>query len=235
MWDSLDATPVHPSPGREQNLFIGQMKHLYVRKDGVLKAQSKALDPRIPGKTLITRFVLLDVDTGSVYGECHTDETKHDLAGFLARAWFVKPDHPMHGIPKCLNVSRLAQNDDKYRGDIERIVQLSGLHLGALPSGFTGGVHAVKLFDEQIRSLIRESGSQDYDATLEMVQACAACVSSRIRPWYSGNLEARWERIPAAPEGFFTAIDKLYQKPGGWRRGAFALVLTGLLRKVASP
>ena len=228
MWESPDATPVHPSPGREQNLFIGPMKHLYVRKDGTLKTQAKALDPRIPGKTLITRFVLLDADTGSVYGECHTDESKHDLAGFLARAWFVKPDHPMHGIPKRLNVPQLVRKDDNYHGDIERIVQLTGLHLGALPSGFAGGVHAVKQFDEQIRSLMWGSGLINFDATLEMAQACSAGVSNRIRPWYSGNLEARWEVIPPAPESFFAAIDKLYQKPGEWRRGAFKLVLTGL-------
>ncbi len=228
MWASHDAALSSLGPGREQNLFIGQMKHLYVLKDGTLKAQAKALDPRIPGKTLITRFVLLDADTGSVYGECHTDETKHDLAGFLARAWSVKPDHPMHGIPKRLNVPQIVRKDDNYRGDIERIVQLSGLILGALPSGFAGGVHSVKQFDEQIRSLIWESSDHNLDATLEMAQACSAAVSSRIRPWHSGNLEERWETIPAAPERFFAAIDKLYQKPGGWRRGAFEFVLTGM-------
>lgn len=233
MWATHETTPSNPGPGREQNLFIGPMKHLYVLKDGTLKAQAKALDPRIPGKTLITRFVLLDADTGSVYGECHTDETKHDLAGFLARAWSVKPDHPMHGIPKRLNVPQLVRKDDNYRGDIERIVQLTGLFLGALPSGFAGGVHAVKQFDEQCRSLLWEFGGGKITATLEIAQNCSAGLSSRIRPWYSGNLEERWEAIPPAPESFFAAIDKLYQQPGGWRRGAFELVLTGL-RQAAS-
>lgn len=233
MWATPDATLSPLGPCREQNLFIGQMKHLYVLKDGTLKAQVKALDPRIPGKTLITRFVLLDADTGSVYGECHTDETKHDLAGFLARAWSVKPDHPMHGIPKCLNVPQLVRKDDNYRGDIERIVQLTGLLLGALPSGFAGGVHAVKQFDEQIRSLLWEFGGDNLAATLAIAQACSAGVSNRIRPWYSGNLDERWKAIPPAPESFFAGIDKLYQKPGGWRRGAFELVLTGL-RQAAS-
>ena len=228
MWTNLDVTPVSLGPGREQNLFIGQMKHLYVLKDGTLKEQKKALDPRIPGKSLLTRFVLFDTDTGCVYGECHTDETKHDLAGFLARAWSVKPDHPMHGVPKCLNVAQLAYKDANYRGDIERIAQIAGMAIGSMPGGFAAGLHAVKQFDEQIRSLISVGQIYNLEANLEMAQAWSAVISNRIRPWYSGNLEERWATIAPAPERLFTAIDELYREPGAWRHCAFEPVLTGL-------
>lgn len=52
-------------PAREQNLFVALLKHLYYLKDGTLKYQRKALDPRLQDKALLMRLVLLDTDTGS--------------------------------------------------------------------------------------------------------------------------------------------------------------------------
>lgn len=228
MWMPPDIAPQKMHAGREQNLFIGQMKHLYVLKDGTLKWQAKALDPRIPGKTLITRFVLLDTDSGSVYGECHTDETKQDLAGFLARAWSVKPDHSMHGIPELLNVPQLVRKNENYRNDIDCIVEYSGVVVGALPAGFVAGVHAVKQFDEQVRSLIWQCDFRKVAPTLAITQSCSAVISNQIRPMFSGDPRELWASVAPAPESFFAAVDKLYKQPGGWRRGPFELDLSGV-------
>ena len=182
-------------PGREQNLFIGQMKHLHVLKDGLLKYQKKELDARASGKSLITRFLIFDLDSMMAYGECHSDETKHDLSGFLARAWSAKPDHPMHGIPTVLNVPRVVFKNEGYRADIEGITRTTGITIGALPTGFGEGVHAIKRFDEHVRSLC------DRGLSLSIAQNCSAAISNRIRSWWGAIMSTNaghlslWRRM----------------------------------------
>lgn len=54
-------------PGREQNLIVSHSKHWYAAKDGTLRYQQKDLDERTCGpKKLLTRFIVSDVDTGTV-------------------------------------------------------------------------------------------------------------------------------------------------------------------------
>jgi hypothetical protein len=211
-------------PGREQNLLIGLSKHLYFLKDGTLKYQEKAIDPRVSGnKTLLLRFVLLDVDTGAIYGECHTQD-EADLAGFLARAWSVKPRHPMRGIPELLNIPKIVSSTPEYSSDIELFQRLTGLNIGALPSGFAAGVHAVKAFEKEVESLSWSFRLKTVP-NLHVVQACsgvmsALCCASMPEIW-----RQRWGSIPAPTKEFFAAVDALYEQPGGWRFGAFRSVL----------
>lgn len=217
-------------PGREQNLFIGISKHIYRLKSGALKYQSKALDPRIPGKDLITRFVLLDVDTGTVYGECHGPETCKDLVGFLARAWSKKHDHPMRGIPATLNVPKLVWKDDEYARDITLIREAAGtgdMYIGDLPSGFAAGVHAVRQFEKAVASLfwrVKDSSKAD----LLLAQICSAILSAEASDSFAGSWKAKWDAVAPPPSEFFEAIDGYYKPPGAWRLPPFDIVLNGL-------
>ena len=213
-------------PAREQNLFISLSKHHYCLSDGTLKYQNKPIDPRIPGKRLITRFVLLDVDTGTVYGECHTEEGGKDIAGFLARAWAKKPDHPMRGIPSILNVPLVALKDPDYRQDLDLLVNLTGLSIGELPAGFAGGIHAVKAFDKAVDSLFWLS--KDKKPNLLSAQACSALLSAEASNSFSHTWNQQWEAIQPPPDSFFSAIDSLYKEPGEWRLSPFDNVLNGL-------
>lgn len=214
-------------PCREQNLFISHSKHLYCLADGTLKYQKKELDPRISGKTLITRFVLLDVDTGYLYGECHEIEDADDLAGFLARAWIKKPMHDMHGIPSVLNVPAIAVKNEAYRADLDLISKTTGLQLGDLPSGFSAGVHAVKQFESAVQSLLWTPRGRA-PATLHLAQACSGILSAQASSSLSHLWKERWEAVPPAPDSFFAVIDGLYEESGAWRNSPFDLVLKGL-------
>lgn len=110
------------APCREQNLLISHSKHLYLTRDETLHYQKKPIDPRLPGaKTLLTRLVLLDVDTGTVYGEIHAEKTATDIVGFLARAWHRKPAHPMHGRPECLNVAKSSMANPEIRAEVGKM------------------------------------------------------------------------------------------------------------------
>lgn len=214
-------------PCREQNLFINLSKHLYCLNDGTLKYQKKSLDPRIPGKKLITRFVLLDVDTGYVYGECHDHENDEDLAGFLARAWIKKPLHAMHGIPSVLNVPSIALKNERYHSDLDLIARSTGLTLGDLPSGFAAGVHAVKQFEAAVETLLWAGRGRE-PASLYIAQACSGVLSAQASSTMSHLWEDRWNEVPVAPDHFFAEVDALYKEPGAWREAPFSFVLDGL-------
>lgn len=214
-------------PGREQNLFISQSKHLYLTKSGHLRRQEKPLDIRTAGaKRMLTRLVVLDVDTGSVYGEYHEQESTKDLIGFLARAWSRKWQHPMKGLPHILNVPAIALKDETYRTDLEFVVRHTTVRLSELPSGFSAGVHALKQFERGVESLTyrREDGEVD----LYMIQATSGVVSAEASNSQSHMWRKEWEALSPPDECFLKEVDDLYQEHGAWRSGPFDLVLNGL-------
>lgn len=217
-------------PNREQNLFISLSKHLYLTKDGNLRRQEKPIDPRLPGKkTLLTRLIILDVDTGSVYGEYHDSESAKDLIGFLARAWSKKAKHPMKGIPEILNVPDIALKDKTYRNDLEFAVQHTPVKIGTLPSGFSGGVHAVKQLERCVESLMWRRN--DGQVSLDMIHMTSALISLEASNSLSHMWNDKWEKMESADSHFLTAVDELYELPGAWRRGLFEIVLNGLPSK----
>ncbi len=216
-------------PAREQNLFIGFCKHLYCLRNGRLKYQSKPLDPRIQGKVLIRRFVLLDVDTGTVYGECHSQEDQIDLLGFLARAWSKKFMHPMRGIPEILNVPQIAHSTWQCRAALDVIAEMTQIEIGTLRGGVSAGVHAVRQFDEQVLSLFwRRDGGEWVPPKLTAAQACSGLLSASASSLESLAWEKRWQNVEEMPESILAKIDTCYLPPGAWRtHEPFNLVLTG--------
>lgn len=210
-------------PCREQNLLIGQSKHIYCLKDGALKYQQKPLDPRIPGKTLVTHFVLLDVDTGVVYGECHEVGSDKDLAGFLARAWSVKPHCLMRGIPSILNVPKIVRKDELYKQDIELVSTLAkNIQVGELPSGFSAGAHAVRLYEKAVTSII----SSRNPVGIYVAQACSDALSAQASSQDSFLWKEAWQAVQPPEASFFNTIDRLYDEPGAWRAAPFDRVLS---------
>lgn len=217
-------------PLREQNLFISLSKHLYLTKDGYLRRQAKPIDPRIPGpKQLLTRLAVLDVDTGSVYGEFHNETTAKDLIGFLARAWSKKTEHPMKGVPKLLNVPAVALTDESYRDDLEFAVRHTGLLLGKLPSGFAAGANALKQLEHRVAAM--QWRADDIEIDLEIIHSTAAAISVEASDSFSHMWAKRWEAVAPVDPSFLEAVDALYQTPGVWRSGPYELVLKGLLYK----
>lgn len=213
-------------PGREQNLLIGTSKHLYLTQGGQLRSQQKAIDPRLPGKKqLLTRFVLLDVDTGTLYGEYFGDYLKPDLAGFLARAWAVKSKHPMRGVPKKLNVPKIALSDEEYRSDLHTLKNVAAFEIGQLPSGFSAGTHAIREYDRQVSSLFWRANDP---ITITAVHALSAILGRDASSGMSAIWEEAWQAVPAPPAVFFDVVDNLYTEIGAWRLGESKLILDGM-------
>lgn len=210
-------------PTRQQNLFISKSKHLYCLEDGSLKYQAKAIDPRIGNKKLITRMVLLDTDTGTVYGECHLDDSAKDLLGFLARAWSIKKDHPMRGLPSLLNIPKIVTTDEDYRADLSSLLDLTDyIRIGDMPSGFEAGVHAVKQFEKNIESLMWMSTSNKNNRiNILTAQACSALVSAQSSSSDSFFWNEKWREINSPDKSFFDAIDQMYETNGAWREYPF--------------
>lgn len=221
-WEHLFPSE-HGRPAREQNLLIATSKHLYATREGLLKYQRKPLDPRVPGtKTLLTRMIVLDVGSGVYYGELHDHESAKDLAGFLARAWSVKGDHPMRGIPDLLNVPRSIHQHPEYKQDLELVVRLTNLRLGDLGSGFSAGAHAAKGFENQVNSYAVNR------ASLFVAQRCSGVMSYMASHSSIFLSEERWASVEPPSQAFFDAIDGLYDDPGAWRESPWDMVLKGI-------
>ncbi|WP_139133070.1 hypothetical protein [Pandoraea sp. ISTKB] len=211
-------------PTREQNLFVSLSKHLYAVSDGSLRYQRKVIDPRLPGqKQLLRRYVVLDVDTGVLYGEYHLASDDVDVVGFLARAWHKKPDHPMRGFPRLLNIPKSL--DGAATDDVMDLSSRATFEVGYLQGGFSVGIHAVKALESRVQSLIPFHGRQ---ATLWAVQTLSAATSRIASNSMSFAWNEEWDKIPEIPSDFFQYVDKLYTEEGAWRYEPFDVVLNGI-------
>ncbi|WP_334043706.1 hypothetical protein [Burkholderia ambifaria] len=211
-------------PTREQNLFVSLSKHLYVVKDESLRSQSKELDPRTAGtKQLLRRYVLLDVDTGVLYGEYHLADDEIDVVGFLARAWHKKAQHPMRGFPQALNIPKSL--DDAVANEIMELCGGYAVEVGFLEGGFGAGIHAIKQFERQVESLISWRGSQPQ---LWAIQRLSALISVQASNSMSHTWTKEWEKVAEIPDEFFRFVDTLYTEHGAWRDEPFDVVLNGL-------
>lgn len=213
-------------PGRVQNLLISPSKHFYLTTSGKLRWQQKAIDPRLPGtKSLLVRLVLLDVDSGTLYGEMHRVDDQ-DVLGFLARAWSVKRDHPMRGIPQQLNVPKAMWADASIREEILELSDAYDIEIEYLPPGFSAGIHAVKNFEKSVREV---AGGAD-DLGLGFVQFASAIISSQASG-ESHMWDKDWYAIEGPDENFNSMIDQQYEPVGSWRMGPYATVIHGMEHK----
>ena len=137
---------------REHNLFVSESKHLYVDAKGAVCHQKKPLDRRTCGsRKIVTRLLVLDVDSGAMYGELHDDETAGQLADFLLRAWHPKTWHFFRGVPEMLNVPAKVLDDRTRMEELQVITNPAGIGwIGPLPGGFAAGVHALRNYENQV-------------------------------------------------------------------------------------
>jgi hypothetical protein len=211
-------------PTREQNLFISLSKHLYLVNDGSLRSQSKELDPRTAGtKQLLRRYVILDADTGVLYGEYHLADDDVDVVGFLARAWHKKAQHPMRGFPQVLNIPKSLNS--AAADEIMELCRGYPFEVGYLQGGFGAGIHAVRQFERQVESLISWRGSQP---ELWTIQRLSALISVQASNSTSHAWTKEWEKVAEIPDEFFRFVDTHYTEDGAWRGEPFDVVLNGL-------
>lgn len=207
-------------PAREQNLFISISKHLHCLKDQTLKYQSTPIDPRIPGKSLLVRLILLDVDTGVFYGEFQENDDA-DLLGFLARAWSDKADHPMRGFPDVLNLPRAINSSTVYIEALHYIQAAAPLDFGEMPSGFKAGIHAVKQFEKQVIETMWLDGQP---IALGVAQALSAS-HSKMACWGARSWNDAWSQVPSLTPDILAHFDAAYDPVGAWRKDRYEHVL----------
>lgn len=213
-------------PCREHNLLVSTSKHLYLNKSGHLRHQQKELDPRSPGsKTLLTRLAVHDVDIGAMYGEFHRADIPLDLLGFLARAWSMKADHPMHGIPEQLNVPKGVTGDADMNLALILLANAAHFRVSPLPAGFAAGVNSMKHFEGKVESLLWQIGG---DISLEPILAASAKISRSASSGMSLLIENIWNAVPAPSKELLAMVDAQYDPVGGWRLGPFEWVLKGV-------
>jgi len=213
-----------PEINEQQNLLISTSKHVYLNKDGFLRRQQKAIDPRLPGaKTLVTRMIAYDQGSGAFYAELH-ERGQEDVLSFLARTWWKKPDHFMHGVPMRLNIPRASMKDKDHMRDISLLQDKAGFIVGPLPSGYAAGAVAARLFEARIEHVIY---AMEGRATLDVVRKFSAMMSYVASSSSAFFALESWGSVNSAPMALFDMIDGEYTPAGAWRKG-WEYVLQGL-------
>jgi hypothetical protein len=155
----------------------------------------------------------------------HRADTAPDLLGFLARAWSIKAGHPMHGIPRHLNIPKAVIDDAAMNRDLRLLANTCHFTVAPLPAGFAAGIHAVKQFEIEVESLIWRAGDE---VDLELIRAVSGVISHSASSGMSFLSEEAWNTVPGPGEDFTALIDAQYNPVGAWRLGSFELVLKGL-------
>lgn len=231
-WDSYSygACPV---PNAEQNLLFSVSKHLYATKTGLLRRQKKELDPRVPGdRTLLTRLLAYDRQTGVFYAELH-EYGEEDLLAFLARAWIRKPDCKLQGIPHTLNVPRSLLATARLKADLDFIVSRVPVRLGPLPSGFSAGATPLRQFEIAVDDFRAYRAGQVNNKTDQMSLNQAQLLSAVISDVACAGTsflsdKEEWDECKQAPATLFEAVDQEYEPTAAWRTYPWDWVLSGM-------
>lgn len=204
---------------REHNLFISESKHLYANARGEVHYQKKPLDRRLAGpRKILTRLLVLDVDSGAMYGELHSDATAGELADFLLRAWHPKAGHYFRGIPRRLNVPAKVIADIGLGHELSAIATKAGVEqLGPLPGGFAAGVHALRNFENEIHMTLWQHKA----VTLETIQGISALLSFTAAGSAYHDPDD-WDRATPLPIAAKEAVQSLRDNPHHWCEGQFA-------------
>lgn len=92
--------------GRAHHLILGRSPTFYLSQLSppmVVGLRSDQKEP--PGKaTAVNHAILVDEDTGALYGELYVRATQFDLIGFFGRAWANKNSPSLSGVPFGLSL-----------------------------------------------------------------------------------------------------------------------------------
>ncbi|MDU8351193.1 hypothetical protein RYA05_04690 [Pseudomonas syringae pv. actinidiae] len=208
-----------PTPAQDQNLLVSTSKHLYLTKDGFIRYQKKPIEPRLSGsKILLSRLVLLDVDMGVSY--CEIQICDHlDVMGFLARAWSIKINNPMRGFPVRLNVPKAIADNQDIANELYSLAEWGKFQICPLPGGFSGGIHAVRIYEQMLYGFFR---SNDDEFSLDWLESVSGPMSMQASGTHAYEFSKLWESVPGPCDAFMAMMDRQYVEHGAWRTGSFA-------------
>lgn len=129
---------------------VSVSRHLYVKKNGLLKYQEKPLDVNLSTvkksrREHLVYYVLRDALTGTFFLEITTSRAMIPLAEFLYRAWEQDPGKYIWGLPDSLSLPKGLAVKGLLDG-------LDALNVEAvLPSsGFAAGVRAISVVEDNL-------------------------------------------------------------------------------------
>ncbi|MBK3801298.1 hypothetical protein GAY33_19070 [Azospirillum brasilense] len=189
-------------------LLVSVSKHFYVRRNGTIAFQWKAIDidlARIQTakRNHVVHYLLRDHYSGAFYAEVTTSDRLIDLGEFLYRAWAEKETGPgedapylFRGMPDALTVP--AKVMERFPG-VARIMEACGIAYIKATSGFQAGVRDLKTWEEEFRYRFwRIDEPVGFEVAQSMAPACACLMSgdryngrSKIREWTAGNPSIR--------------------------------------------
>ncbi|MBF5096010.1 hypothetical protein F1643_18130 [Azospirillum sp. INR13] len=216
-------------PNQVHQLLVSVSKHFYVRRNGTVAFQWKAIDIDLARldtakRNHLVHYLLRDHYSGSFYAETATAENLIDLGEFLHRAWTTKEVYldqdmpfPFCGMPDALTVPTKVM--ERFP-NVSRLMDAYGIAHIKATSGFQAGVRDLKTWEEDFRFRFW-SIDQPIDFTMAQRMAPAgACLlsgdrnggRSKIKVWVAGNPSIR---LPPDREVFLTTYRRDRPQPAG--------------------
>ncbi len=131
-------------------LLVSVSRHLYVKKNGLLKYQEKPLDINLSTlkkshREHLVYYVLRDALTGTFFLEITTSRTMIPLAEFLYRAWEQTTGKYIWGLPDSLSLPKgLA-----VKGLLDGLDALN-VEVVLPSSGFAAGVRVIRVVEDNL-------------------------------------------------------------------------------------
>jgi len=186
-------------PNEVHQLLVSVSKNYYVRKDGIIKYQSKPLPYDLAtvdksDKTRIIHFIMRDHYSGFYYAEMCLHTEILNIGKFLYNAWSDKNNYEFKGAPKFLMVPKIVEV--KW-SSLKDIVEKFGIKLFSLQSGFANGIIEIKYWQKAIRNFIAISRIDDhtFDEKFEWLKSKNIDICNYAnKVSFESNKESRYEK-----------------------------------------
>lgn len=193
---SLHANETH-------QLSVTVSKHFFATKDGRLTRQQKPLEVQLRDvhdskKNHLVHYVLRDHFSGLFYYEFSLAMNLMPVAEFLHRAWSVKSDFPLHGMPHCLSIPGMVRT--VFPTIVEQVSRL-GIEVIDATSGFQSGIRDIQTIESSlvgplVAGMIGETSSSVEAAAQYMRRLHVLKAGERSRNRVESKKEL-WERSAA--------------------------------------
>lgn len=208
-----------PVPNRSHRLIVGDSKHLYCAdEDMLVRFQQKPLDHRTCGKRkMITKYLVVDEETGVLWGEAYARDAKPDLVGLLARAWVSKRGHPMHGAPAQLVLPQSIASNEALHNQVSFVCKVVGTRLVNAPSGWGPAAQASRAYESELRTAVDIHG----EFPIAAASVAAHLFSVNASAGSLAYCKEAWAQFPNLEAHQIKQLDQAYVTPGAWRADPF--------------
>ena len=214
-------------PGRVHHLILGRSPAFYLSKLSppmVVGLRPDQKEP--PGKaTAVNHAILVDEDTGALYGELYVRAEPFDLVGFLGRAWSKKETPSLAGVPLSMSIGDGVTRNPFLLGQVTRARDALRIDLAEPAFGYSIKTVARQQYEKRVNAFLARLEEVAGASPASHISNCMA----RAGEFSTGACLAGQDSIDAHASFKLSleqvrVLDRLSARGYGWRTGVFSFV-----------